>query len=269
VHLIYGALMLLCVVWFVLNILVELAYVSPGWDANRLMVLLIAFAFVFAPLIMHGQVIESAGAAKTRPFVRTCVGVVYVVALAASLYLLLVVTGMIRQVGWVVSIVAPLFLVGLITAAGMFSFLLRPKDRTEIARRERRQIPYWHVMLLSAMLALLIVVTGYITGEVSRFAWWLSVVMRSLPVLMLFLASYYERRFEFFDVFVKKSTLFFVLLLLLFGYFSVVPGLFVDRVPQEMLAWVYAVTLLPLAFAVPWLFARIEGWLDRVMGFRE
>ncbi len=261
-HWVNGAVLLLCAVWFLLNIWVEIARVVETGDPDRLMVLLMAIAFVFPPLIMHGSYLESSGEARTAG--KAMLAGVYALALAASTLLFLRAARIVEGPAWIMFPAAPLLLVALITAAAVTGARLSPRDAATRPAEAPRGPRSWPYILGGGAAALMLIVSVVIMGRLPGYAERLSVLMRSLPVLMLFMASYYERRFEFFDVFVKKSTLFFVLLLLLFAYFSLLPAWLEVRIPEAMRVWILSLTLLPLVFAIPWLSGRIERWLDRV-----
>ena len=91
----------------------------------------------------------------------------------------------------------------------------------------------------------------------------LEIAAKSLPIVFMFAATYFESRFEFFDIFVKRGLSLFVTLgLLVVAFATVLPVL--QRYDAAWSApWVYAVVLLPLAMALPWLHGRIGATLDR------
>jgi anti-sigma regulatory factor (Ser/Thr protein kinase) len=86
---------------------------------------------------------------------------------------------------------------------------------------------------------------------------------RSLPLAFLFVSTYFENRFEFFDLFVKRGLSLFVTIgLLVLSFAAMLPIL--RRYDTSWSApWVYAIALLPLAMALPWIHTRIGSILDR------
>jgi anti-sigma regulatory factor (Ser/Thr protein kinase) len=75
--------------------------------------------------------------------------------------------------------------------------------------------------------------------------------------------TYYQKRFTFFDVFIKRGTYLFLLFVLLMGYFVLVTPV-VERSPiSSIKPWFFAVALLPFLLAMPWCYRRLDSWFDR------
>ena len=80
----------------------------------------------------------------------------------------------------------------------------------------------------------------------------LELALRSMPLCFLFLGQYYYSRFGFFDVFVKRGSFVFIVLSALITYFALVMPLLATLDLGWALAWIYALTFLPLALSIPW-----------------
>ena len=89
-------------------------------------------------------------------------------------------------------------------------------------------------------------------------------VVYSLPLLSCFGFTYLTDRYTFFDLFIKRGLSLLLTILVLTTYFSLIlPGLSgFDFAWAE--PWAYALALLPVAFALPWLYRRVGTWVDRV-----
>jgi hypothetical protein len=94
-------------------------------------------------------------------------------------------------------------------------------------------------------------------------------VTRSAPLYFLVAAVYFESRFEFYDLVVKRGLMLLASIVLLGGYLAVMLP------PLELLPagaarpWLFAVALVPLAILLPPLMTRLESWLDRIWLGRE
>lgn len=84
---------------------------------------------------------------------------------------------------------------------------------------------------------------------------WVNLAARSLPTAFLFVGTFYQQRFRFYDIFVKRGL--FVL--------ACVAMLGVHRLIFKDQYW----TLLPLVVFLPRIFRWIEGWVDRVLLHRR
>ena len=88
--------------------------------------------------------------------------------------------------------------------------------------------------------------------------------IQSLPLLFLFAGTYFDNRFEFFDLFVKRGMAFLITLVFLTAYFAAVPPR-LARLPLAWASpWVHALTLLPVALALPAIYHATSRWLDNV-----
>jgi signal transduction histidine kinase len=100
--------------------------------------------------------------------------------------------------------------------------------------------------------------TGYVAlGSV------VEVMAKSLPLIFVFVSTYYESRFHFFDLFVKRGLSLLVTLAALTIWFSLTLPLLTPLAENPAAPWLFAIAVLPIAAITPWLYARIGRLLDR------
>lgn len=259
VDIVNGMMLVSSIVWFVLNIVVEF---SPD-PAHQFA--LMAVAFIFPPLILHLFFLEA-----NRPaawFWRALLIAVYVGSLFFAASVLAVLAGFVSAPSQpMVFLIALSSLFGFSGLASAFLVM-----RSPTRRRERNVRQVWRVnfalLLGTVVIFVMVILAGVgVSGPriLEEISGALSVLSRALPVIFLFFNSYYEDRFSFFDVFVKRATLFFILLAGLVFYFGISLSLILNsRFESWVLPWIFALTLLPLVMMVPWLHRRLEDWLDR------
>jgi two-component sensor histidine kinase len=99
---------------------------------------------------------------------------------------------------------------------------------------------------------------------IQDFSDFLPVLSRAMPIFFLFVNTYYESRFEFFDVFVKRATLFFLALVVLRIYFAFIPDLLGNLYMDDSTrTWVSSLTLIPFVITLPWIYRKTNELLDR------
>lgn len=97
----------------------------------------------------------------------------------------------------------------------------------------------------------------------------LSRVTRALPIFFLIASVYFEDRFEFYDLIVKRAAMLLSSLVIVAAYLALMLGS-LDQMPAgPARPWLYAIALLPLAMVLPWVHARLGRWLDRMWFGRE
>jgi hypothetical protein len=164
------------------------------------------------------------------------------------------VMGIVMGTGFILAAVYAIALVG------------RESRRKEETRREQ-QSRRWHLALFGVVVvlfAVLVAVTGR-TGASPRavLIGLVEIAARSLPLLFLFVAAYFERRFEFFDLFVKRGLSLVLTIAMLAGAFALLMPLLRTFDASPAAAWIHAVALLPVVTALPWLYTWVSGTLDR------
>lgn len=252
-----GVMLGMSTIWFAVNVLAEL------FPSNRFHFGMLGMGFLYPPLILHLYYLEATRESGLQRRWRRAVVLSYLVAVAFSIFIGLATFGIVPGPDSPPELVA-LFTVflGLFVFAGGFSayMLSRSPLRRERVHREQRRV---NITLLIGMVLMILVILVANQQRLFEFGAFLSVVSRALPLIFLFANSYYENRFEFFDVFVKRATFFFVAIIFLMGYFSLVPSLIARMsVADWQLPSVYALTLAPFVIALPWVYRALGTWLD-------
>ena len=94
-------------------------------------------------------------------------------------------------------------------------------------------------------------------------------VTRALPIFFLVTSIYFENRFEFYDLIVKRAAMLLASLLAV-GVFFAASLSTLERLPTGIARpWLFAVALLPMAMVLPWLHRMVGRWLDRMWFGRE
>lgn len=257
-----GVMLLLCVVWFIVNIVTEVMGSTNG------QFYLILLALLFPPLLFNLYYLEARQhlRSKRRPW-TWILTFLYIVglglAIAGGVAFLFFSEAL--EFGFVMFLLVSmciLFTIAGICGALVVSRVPTKKDKmVPVARR-------MNIMLLLAMVLMFSVIGISVFAELGSVASELSIrislLSRGMPLIFLFVNSYYESRFEFFDVFVKRATLFFLILIGLVGFFAFVPPKLTAVVGETWLrSWVFALILAPAVMAVPTLYRLLENWLDR------
>ena len=92
----------------------------------------------------------------------------------------------------------------------------------------------------------------------------LEIVTTSLPLLFIFVGVYFDDRFEFFDLFIKRGLSMLMTLVILTVWFATVLPWVLELQVAWARSWAGAVTLLPVALGLPWLHRQLAAWLDSV-----
>jgi len=142
---------------------------------------------------------------------------------------------------------------GTAAAAGILSVIViwmsRRKDDSKFGHRRRR----WYFALICLASA---------QGWLWQSPW--SEPLSELFVMAFVLVTvYYGERLIFFDVFAKRGLLFFLALVILACHFALVSPYLAFQRLVFVKSWMTALTLVPLALAMPWMYAKLNSWVDR------
>jgi hypothetical protein len=255
-------------VWFALHTVIEfrnLTVSNRNYDLFDLGTLLV---FLYPPVIMHVVYNESTcdGDAIPPPLARRLLRVMYVLSPAIGLYTIGMIFGLVPRPDtfgpWIGASIG-----GLFTLASMYSTVLmlrRPRRaRTPDQLRLRNVMIFLFIAMSGVFIALIFMrEEGLVVAILER-------VTRSAPLYFLVASVYFESRFEFYDLVVKRGLMLLASLVLLGAYFAVMlPSL--EGLPAGAARpWLFAVALVPLAMLMPLLMARLEAWLDRMWLGRE
>jgi signal transduction histidine kinase len=118
--------------------------------------------------------------------------------------------------------------------------------------------------MLAVFVLLLIVIT--FSGDPSPIAPLgivLEVIAKSLPLVFMFVTTYYENRFQFFDLFVKRGLGLLLTIVALTVWLALMLPLLRPLATTWAAPWIYAIALVPVVAVLPWVYARSAAALDR------
>ena len=261
------ALFVISTVWFVLHVLIEFRnYIA--YTRESLLDLGTFMVFLFPPVIMHTVYLESMSGeeARPRPIARYLLAGMYVLSAVAGASIVAAVFDAIphpEPIGaWIGAAIG-----GLFTLTGLYATVLmlgrQPKVRTPDQLRLRAVM-----IALFAGLSLI-----FITLLFMRERQLLGVILERLsissPIFFMIASVYFENRFEFYDLVVKRAVLI-LLSMLVLGVFLALTLPWLQQLPDgPARPWLFAVALAPVAMVMPWLVSRTERWLDRIWLGRE
>ena len=257
----------LSTIWFVLHTLIEFRNLTGNTQLDMLD-LATLLVYLFPPVIMHTVLSETHCQGDPPPpplFLRLLAGM-YVIAPALGLLTVAAIFGLVPQPddfsAWIGITIG-----GLFTLASVYStvLMLRRRQRTESPDqlRLRHVMVFLFIGLSGVFIALIFM------REQSLLIAILDRVTRSSPIYFLVASVYFESRFEFYDLVVKRALLILLTIVVLGLYLALVlPSL--ELLPGGAARpWLFAVALAPAAFFMPALVARVERWLDRMWLGRE
>ncbi len=256
-----GVMLLLCVVWFLVNIFVEF---SPSSENQAL---LLPIALLFPPLIFNVFYLQASNHPLSARFWRGVLGFLYVGGIGSASLVLGVVFGWVDDLPVSTPILFMTTLGTLFAISGVASAVVISRSSSSGRKPDSTEVRRINIGLLIGMsLVVGIAILAGLSGSVlaQRVSELLSVISRSMPLIFLFVNSYYENRFEFFDVFVKRATLFFILLAGLVGFLSLLFAVLDEPAFDPWLRpWVFSLFLLPPVILVPTIHRKLEELLDR------
>ncbi|HEY3128983.1 MAG TPA: histidine kinase [Acidobacteriota bacterium] len=255
---IHGAMLLVCTVWFVLNLVLTLAFLSPGPVSETLQWSMLAVAFLFPPLIMHVYYLDYRPNLSLARIWNFLISAVYSTSLPLMVLSLLLAFRVVKASPRAGDRLTAALFASFIVAA-LFSVAIVFKARRGRDNLHERGYHRWNLFLF----VLLILVSLPLIVARGHYLAYLGLFSRSLPLYFVFVSSYYHGRSAFFDIFIKRGTFFLVALVLLTAYFALVPSVLDSFKLGWEKPWVYALTLLPLALALPWTYRKLSSWLDR------
>jgi signal transduction histidine kinase len=261
------ALFVISTVWFVLHVLIEFRNFI-GFTREGLLDLGTLMVFLFPPVIMHTVYLESQCGDDAPPprLFRHLLTMMYVLSPVAGAYLVAAIFDKVPHpapIGpWIGATIG-----GLFTMTGVYATAL-------MLRRQPRVRTPDQLRLRSVMIALfaflsLIFISLIFMRERQLLAMILQRVAESAPIYFMMASVYFENRFEFYDLVVKRALLI-LLSVIVLGVFLAITLPWLQQLPDgPALPWLFAVALAPVAMVMPWLLSRTERWLDRIWLGRE
>jgi signal transduction histidine kinase len=263
-----GALLVLTFLWFCCNAVLVLYGFVPRGTPWQLDVASLCMAFAFPPVIMHLTLAEVAATRQMSRRWRAGLWPAYAAAFAIPAWSLAVLSSPAasgaeyRFAGRVLGFgLSAMFLI-----AAAFSMRIIAKHG-EVRDARERQSRRWMLRLfglMGAVFVMMVVITNYTDRALNvPIGAIVELAAKSLPLVFMFVGTYNENRFRFFDLFVKRGASMVVTLAGLtvsFALFLPVLRLFAQSWAAP---WVFAVILLPTAIAIPWINRYVGAVLDR------
>ena len=262
------ALFALSTVWFVMHTLIEFRYLTGDTQRDDLLDLATLLVYLFPPVIMHTVYRESTCDGEPAPpaIFRHLLVVMYAIGpicMIATIAMIFQVIPRPDNFGaWIGTSIG-----GLFTLASIYSTIL-------MLRRKRRSRTPDQLRLRNVMIFLFIGLSGVFIAltfmqEQGLLLAILERVTKASPLYFLVASVYFEGRFEFYDLVVKRAIMMLISIFVLGLYFAIaLPSL--ELLPGGAARpWLFAVALVPIAMVLPLILARNERWLDRIWLGRE
>ncbi len=268
------ALCLVCTLWFVLHSIFEFRLLTGGPPLEGVPDFMeFVLSFSFPPLIMHNIVHERSAciSEERKPRWMFPVWSMYVLSLGTGAYLLAAAVNLVprpRPFGmWSGVSIGTLF-----TLCSIYCIALMTRRSPQAAspaaesvdeRRLRRAMMALFFLMIPLFFALIFWRDRQLLTEA------LQRVARTLPIFFLVTSIYFENRFDFYDLIVKRAATLFVSLVV-FGVFLMIVLGALEQVPDgPARPWLFAIVMLPVAMVLAWLHRAVGRWLDRMWLGRE
>ena len=250
--------------WFVvlgLDQFLDVVSTTPrrGW----LDLIQLVLVFGFPPLIMHTMYQEAQVDAWPAGPARTWAGRVLAGGYAIAASCVVLALGIVFRVWQVPSadVWIGVAIAGTFTLSGTYSSMVmarKPRRSTTTEGQRLRQV----LNGLFVVLALMNFVPAFLsTGSVSFSTF--GKLMSVTPLLFLSATTYYENRFEFYDLLVKRGAMLLATLAALGVYYAIALPI-LDGLPADgTRPWLYALAAVPLMMAAPRLSRALSQRLDR------
>ena len=273
-----GVMLVVTVAWFLVNVGQLLVGLSPQRRFWQLDIAGILIAFTFPALIMH---VTWAEVAHEHPGLsrlwRVALWPAYVIGLATPAWFLAVsywaVDGRaIRAAGQGATIGLSLAFI----AAAVYCIALMsgratpPSPQAATADDKKTRQAWWSVVGLFGGMALIFVFMIWVAGiggagsrAMATAGFLLEVIAKSLPLIFVFVSTYFENRFYFFDLLVKRGVAFLIAIGMLTVWLALTLPLLRPLADTWAAPWIYAVALMPVVAAIPWIYRHVAATLDR------
>jgi len=255
-----GGLMFLTTTWFALNLGVTLLdFYKHPWTLLTYHFMM-SWAMLFPPFLMRGAYEEHARDLPEHPFWKLAI------SWANALSWLLAFGVFIAS--WFLKALSmqqvSLVLFAFFIPALGYNLLVLAKSRKKVEGEERsyhRWSKFLYAFILLIFVQSIVAVTGWLDAK--RYFTALSILSRACPIMFLFIGTYFQGRFAFYDVLMKRGLFFLVAQTsLTVSFVLLAPRLHFSGSPW-IGAWVLGSVLLPLVLLAPFLYSRLELWLDR------
>jgi hypothetical protein len=263
-----GLLLTVSFLWFVGNAAILLVGLTPIGRMWQLDVAVILMAFVFPPLIMHLTWSENLTAhTRLAPGWRLALWPAYAGSLAVPAWCLTVFFGADKGMNRVAN---QLLGTGLTTAfitAAVYCIALVARHGAagrRHGRNYRGHLVRLFALMIVVFLALFVVTSSTTVGRPMATAGTIvEVIAKSLPLVFMFVSTYYENRFTFFDLFVKRGLALLMTIAALTMWFALTLPVLAPLASTWAGPWIFAIAVVPVVAAIPWLYNRVSALLDR------
>jgi hypothetical protein len=263
-HLVDGGMSLYSAIWFLVNLFLLLTELQFIQQQTFLSGLLTIMSLNYPPLIMHFYFMEERDHLSTPFWWRLSVLAVYAISLLSSSVFLLILAG---RLPFSLLTLFPfskgsfnllnILMTVLFAFAALYCISLTTRSKPNILPASEKRHRRVNLILFALMMALFCIALFYTTA-------FLGLLMRSLPLIFIFTTAYYTQRFYFYDVFVKRGFIMLLTLLALMAFFAILFPAVEQPSRAWTTPWIYTLFLLPIMMGAPWLYGKLEHWLDRV-----
>jgi signal transduction histidine kinase len=263
-----------CTVWFVLHGASELQVLTgrERWQGLPAIIALV-LSYTFPPLIMHNVLHEGhaeMGAVWRRRWARP-IWVMYAVCLTTGAYVLgVAMFDLPRPRPFGVYAGVSVGLLFTICSVYCIALMTRRRLSTPVTARQSADQRGLHRTMIGLFVTMIPLFFALLfLRERGLMAEALDRLTRALPIFFLVTSIYFENRFEFYDLIVKRATTLLASLLTI-GVFFAASLSTLERLPGGIARpWLFAVAMLPMALVLPWLHKTVGRWLDRMWFGRE
>ena len=264
------ALFVISTIWFIQHSLIEFRSLAGGDGRDWLDLSTLVVVFLFPPTIMHTVYLESQceGDPPLPRVYKRLLALMYVVSPAVGVYMIAAIFDLVPRpdpIGpWIGTSIGMLFSLASVYSTFLMVRIQRQRpSRTPNETRLSTVMIFLFVGLSSVFIALVFIPERRLLVEI------LDRVTRAAPIYFLVASVYYESRFAFHDLVLKRALLLLMSVCTL-GVFLAIALPWLEPLPGGAARpWLFAVALTPVAMIMPWLHARMERWLDRIWLGRE
>lgn len=254
-------------VWFVIHTLIEFRNLT-GDRGQGLLDLFSFICFLFPPAIMNTVYLEAhcEGGPPPPPFYKWLLRAMMVISPAVGIALILSIFEILPRPSYLspmigISIGLMFMIASFYSVALMTRKTRRPQTPDQI--RMRNVMVFLFLSLIGLFLVLIFMREERLLMQV------LDRASRATPILFMIASVYYEDRFAFYDLVVKRALLL-MMSVVIFGMFAIATLPWLDRLPAGAARpWLVAVALAPIALLMRRVHERTEQWLDRTWFGRD
>jgi hypothetical protein len=258
---------LISTIWFIVHTLIEFRNLTGDNQRQGILDLFTFIAFLFPPAIMNTVYLEAyEGDKAPSPFYLWVLRAMVVLSPGIGVLLMLSIFRILPRpagLGPMIGIsVGVMFVI-----ASFYSMALMMKRERRTLTKDQATMRTVFVFMFASMIGLFI--TLMFTSEDRLPVEILDRASRATPIVFMVASIYFEDRFAFYDLVVKRALLL-MISVGLFGLFLIATLPWLYRLPEGgARPWLAAVALAPIALVMRRLHERTERWLDRKWFGRE